>query len=167
MPRVQGRTGGACGRTPRGSPRTQTGLSGFAQGPFSPPLSLLRSKAQGLPCVARPFDGMTVHWTVIFVRLTPVPWANLLSRPTSEEALVFGAQSPGCLFFRFLALGKQRKEPVVRGWVSRQKASVRWTLGPANGLATDGKPRTCKREHGERSAASPLINNRRVGDTNR
>ncbi len=26
---------------------------------------------------------------------------------------------------------------------------------PANGLATDGEPRTCKREHGERSAASP------------
>ncbi len=77
------------------------------------------------------------------------------------------AQSPGCPFFRFLALGMQRKEPVLRGWVSRQKASVRWTLGPANGLATDGKHRTCKREHGERSAASPLINNRRVGDTSR
>ncbi len=32
------------------------------------------------------------------------------------------AQSPGCLFLRFLALGKQRKEPVVQGWVSRRCA---------------------------------------------
>ncbi len=45
----------------------------------------------------------------------PVPWANLLSRPPSEGTLVFGAQSPGCLCLRFLALGKQRKELVVRG----------------------------------------------------
>ncbi|MEE8266608.1 MAG: hypothetical protein V3R62_09700, partial [Acidiferrobacterales bacterium] len=28
-------------------------------------------------------------------------------------------------------------------------------IGPLNGLATDGEPRTCKREHGQRSAASP------------
>ncbi|MFB3082503.1 MAG: hypothetical protein ACE1Z4_03475, partial [Gammaproteobacteria bacterium] len=77
------------------------------------------------------------------------------------------AQSPGCPLFRFLALGTQRKEPVVREWVSRKKASVRWTLGAANGLATDGKHRTCKREHGERSAASPVVNNPPVGDPSR
>ncbi len=28
-------------------------------------------------------------------------------------------------------------------------------------VAQEGEPRTCKREHGERSAASPLVNNRR------
>ncbi len=48
-----------------------------------------------------------------------VPWANLLSQAPSEGTphLYFrcGAQSPGCPFFRFLALGTQRKEPVVRG----------------------------------------------------
>jgi hypothetical protein len=32
MPRVQGRTGAACGRKHRGFPRTCTCLSGFAQG---------------------------------------------------------------------------------------------------------------------------------------
>jgi hypothetical protein len=89
-------------------------------------------------------------------RLRQVP-----SEGTPHRNSRCGAQSPGCPFFRFLSLGMQRKEPVVRGWVSRVKASVQWTLAPANGLATDGKHRTCKREHGERSAASPVINNRR------
>ncbi len=59
----------------------------------------------------------------------------------------------------------ESKEAVVPGWVSREQASVRWTLASANGLATDGKPRTCKREHGERSAASLLIHYRRLGET--
>jgi hypothetical protein len=43
------------------------------------------------------------------------------SEPSAERgdpAPVFrcGAQSPGCPLFRFLSLGTQRKEPVVRGW---------------------------------------------------
>ena len=45
--------------------------------------------------------------------------------------------------------------------VKRIKTKVQWTFVPLNGLATDGKHRTCKREHGERSAASPVVNNRR------
>ncbi len=39
--------------------------------------------------------------------------------------------------------------------VKRIKTKVQWTFVPLNGLATDGEPRACKREHGERSAASP------------
>ncbi len=87
----------------------------------------------------------------------PDPLRQASSEGTPHRYFRCGAQSPGCPFFRFLALGTQRKEAVVRGWVSRKKASVRWTLGPANGLATDGKHRTCKREHGERSAAGPVL----------
>ena len=87
------------------------------------------------------------------------------SEGTPHVKYTCGARSPGCPFFRFLSLGTQRKEPVVRGWVSREKASVRGTLTPANGLATDGKHRTCKREHGERSAASPVVKNLPVGDS--
>ncbi len=34
------------------------------------------------------------------------------------------------------------------------KAKVQWTFAPLNGLVTDGEPWTCKREQGERSAAS-------------
>ncbi len=72
-----------------------------------------------------------------------------------------GRRVRGAFSFGSFLWARKVKEPVVRGWVSRQKASVRWTLGPANGLATDGEHRTCKREHGERSAASPFVNNRR------
>ncbi len=32
--------------------------------------------------------------------------------------------SPGCPFLRFLALGTQRKEAVIRGWVSRRGAKT-------------------------------------------
>jgi len=39
--------------------------------------------------------------------------------------------------------------------VKRIKTKVQWTFVPLNGLATDGEPRTCKREHGQRSTASP------------
>lgn len=47
-----------------------TGLQRFAV--------LLRLQAQGLPSVANPLGGTTVHWTVIFFRLarprtTPLP----------------------------------------------------------------------------------------------
>ncbi len=38
--------------------------------------------------------------------------------------------------------------------VKRIKTKVQWTFVPLNGLATDGEPRACKQEHGERSAAS-------------
>ncbi len=48
--------------------------------------------------------------------------------------------------------------------VRRKQMRVQWTVIPSNGLATDGKHRPCKREHGERSVASPLANNRRVGE---
>ncbi len=59
------------------------------------PLSLLRSKARGSPSVASPFDGMTVHWTLICFRLTPVPGldAALRLRPIrARSSSVLGAR---------------------------------------------------------------------------
>jgi len=99
MPRVQGRTGVACAPHLNyrcGVPSLVGRLRGSAQGPFSLPLSLLRSKARGSPAVTRPFDGMTVHWTVIFARLTPVPGANagLLRFALRALACKSGARRP-------------------------------------------------------------------------
>ncbi len=38
--------------------------------------------------------------------------------------------------------------------MKRVKTKVQWTFVPLNGLATDGKPWTCKREQGKRSVAN-------------
>ena len=76
---------------------------GPGQALSSLPLSLLRSKARGSPSVASPFDGMTVHWTLICFRLTPVPGPDARnpfrarSGPTSLSSLHCPAplESPG------------------------------------------------------------------------
>jgi hypothetical protein len=63
----------------------------------------------------------------------PVSWANLLSQAPSEGTphvkYTCGAQSLGCPFFRFLSLGMQRKEPVVRG---RNPGSKQSPVGETN-----------------------------------
>ncbi len=51
-----------------------------------------------------------------------------------------------------------RRTPKLRtAWAGAQAQQGARSAGivPLNGLATDGEPRTCKREHGQRSAASP------------
>ena len=100
MPRVQGRTGVACAPHLKyrcGVPSLVGRLRGSVQGPFSLPLSLLRSKARGSPSVTRPFDGMTVHWTVIFARLTPVPGANAGYPSPATSCLHFALPPPSAL----------------------------------------------------------------------
>ncbi len=56
--------------------------------------------------------------------------------------------SPGCPFFRFLIFRarKERRLSYGGGCAGNRRASSERSP-PANGLATDGKPRTCKREH--------------------
>ncbi len=76
-----------------GRPCSALVSDGPRKGPSSLPLSLRRSKARGSPSVASPFDGMTVHWTVIFARLTPVPGADARC-PYRAPAGVFFAFVP-------------------------------------------------------------------------
>jgi hypothetical protein len=47
--------------------------SGAARRTFHRYALLQRSKARGLPSVASPFAGTSVHRTLVFIRLTPVP----------------------------------------------------------------------------------------------
>jgi hypothetical protein len=54
----------------------------------------LRLQAQGWPSMTNPFAGSTVHWTVLFIRLTPVPREAL----NKAEILMFSTEM---LLFRF------------------------------------------------------------------
>ncbi len=78
---------------PVGALRALSSQGGPRKGLSALPLALLRSKARGSPSVASPFDGMTVHWTLICFRLTPVPGPDARnpvrarSGPTSLSSL--------------------------------------------------------------------------------
>ena len=87
---------------------------GPGKGLSSLPLALLRSKARGSPSVASPFDGMTVHWTLICFRLTPVPGpdARFPSRARSGPTSLSSLHCPVSLERPGFAV---RGEPARRG----------------------------------------------------